>query len=174
MPTACRGTISVLGGAAGSRGCWRRSRVELERVADLIVFSHPYLPALLCSLMLHPNLLRMSCDEFADPTRIPKLTRNSEIFAAAHEGVRLATFDSGRNAFGGKIILLATGDRNKSRREVSAGSYHGRWRKIVTFTFQALREHTLLSPPLSSLLSLLLAPGPRPRVQKLCSRFFGI
>lgn len=166
---------SVPGGAAGARGCWRRRGGNLERVADLIVFSHPYLLALLCYLMLYPNLFRMVCNEFADPARVPKLTRNSKIFAAAHEGVGLATFDGSRNAFGRKIILLAAGDRNQSRRHVSAASFLlQKMEGVMKITFQALLGHILSSPPLSLRLSLLLVPGPRLRARKPYLEFSGI
>lgn len=64
--------------------------------------------------MLHPNLLGVICNEFPDKAWIPKFASHSEILTAAHESVRLATFDGGRYAFRGEVILFSTSDGDES------------------------------------------------------------
>lgn len=92
----------------------RRRRVELERIPDLIILPHPYLPPLLSLLMLDPNLLCVLRDEFPDEAWIPEFAGDTEVLATAHQSVGLAAFDSGRDAFWGKVILFATSDGDKS------------------------------------------------------------
>ena len=59
----------------------------LERVFKLIVLPHNNLPLLLRAHMFHPHLLRQLRRIFANEARIPEFARNTQVFAAAHEGV---------------------------------------------------------------------------------------
>lgn len=64
--------------------------------------------------MFNKRLFPTRSQEFLDEARIPKFTGDSEILAAAHQGVGLAAFCGGWNAVGVKVLLLAAGDRNQS------------------------------------------------------------
>lgn len=87
----------------------------LERVLDLIVLPNHNLPLLLRALVLDPHLPRQFGRELADEPRIPELARNAQIFAAAHECVRLAALSGGWDAVGIKVLLFAAGDGDETR-----------------------------------------------------------
>ena len=92
----------------------RRWCIKLERVSDLIIFPHPYLPPLLGLLVFHPYLLRVLCNELSDEAWIPKFTSYSKVFTAAHQSVGFAAFHGGWYAFWGEVVLFATGNGDKS------------------------------------------------------------
>lgn len=66
--------------------------------------------------MLHPNLFCMLRDELSDKAWIPEFTGDAQVFAAAHQSVRLAALDCGGDAFWRKVVLFAAGDGDESVR----------------------------------------------------------
>jgi hypothetical protein len=68
----------------------------------------------LSSDVLDEQLADMSLHEAANEARVPELRRDSEIFAAAHQGVGLAPFGRGRDAVGVEVLLLAAGEGDEA------------------------------------------------------------
>lgn len=69
-------------------------------------------------LFLGPDVLCEDLDavlrlELTDEARIPKLTGDSEVLTAAHEGVALARLSRGGDAVRVEVLLLSSGDANK-------------------------------------------------------------
>jgi hypothetical protein len=86
----------------------------LEGVFYCVVLPHDKLPLLLCAHVLSPHLFCVLCSELAYEAWIPELACDTQVFAATHQGVGFAAFSGGGDAIGVKVLLLATGDRNKS------------------------------------------------------------
>ena len=92
----------------------RRVAHLLVRVPDLIVLAHEVLSPPLSSDVLDEQLADMSLHEAANEARVPELRRDSEIFAAAHQGVGLAAFGRGRDAVGVEVLLFAAGEGDEA------------------------------------------------------------
>lgn len=70
-------------------------------------------------LFLRPDVLREDLNavlrlELADETGIPQFAGDTEVLAAAHERVALACLSRGGDAIGVKVLLLSSGNANKS------------------------------------------------------------
>lgn len=78
-----------------------------KRVPWLIIHPQPDLLLLLCRHMLDPNLLRMALHELSNKPRVPELTRNTQVFAATHQGIGFTALCGGGYAFWGEILLFA-------------------------------------------------------------------
>lgn len=103
--------IDLILGIIRTARCWGGRGIDLERIFDLVIFPHPDFPPLLGLLVLHPDLLCMLRDEPPDKTWVPQFAGYTEVFAAPHECIGFAAFDSRWDAFGRKVILFATGNR---------------------------------------------------------------
>ncbi len=68
------------------------------------------LPPLLRRDMFHYRLLSALRNKTADETRVPQLACDAQVFATAHQRVRLAAFGGRRDAIGIKVLLLAASD----------------------------------------------------------------
>jgi hypothetical protein len=98
----------------------RRRRVAhlLVGVPDLVVLAHEVLPPPLSGDVLDKQLADMSLHEATNEARVPELRGDSEVFAAAHQGVGFAAFGRGRDAVGVEVLLLAAGEGDEARHEV--------------------------------------------------------
>lgn len=92
----------------------RRVAHLLVRIPHLIVLAHEVLPPPLSGDVLDEQFADMSLHEAANEARVPELRRDSEIFAAAHQGVGLAAFGRGRDAVGVEVLLLAAGEGDEA------------------------------------------------------------
>ena len=92
----------------------RRVAHLLVRIPHLIVLAHEVLSPPLGSDVLDKQLADMSLHEAANEARVPELRRDSEIFAAAHQGVGLAAFGRGRDAVGVEVLLFAAGEGDEA------------------------------------------------------------
>jgi hypothetical protein len=79
----------------------------LERVFDLIILPDHNLPLLLGAHMLHPHLLCNLRRELANKPWVPEFARNTQVLAAAHQGIRLAALGGSGDAIGIEILLFA-------------------------------------------------------------------
>jgi hypothetical protein len=95
----------------------RRVADLLVGVSHLVVLAHEVLPPPLSRDVLDEQLADMSLHEAADEARVPELRRDSEVLAAAHQGVGFAAFGRGRDAVGVEILLLAAGEGDEARHE---------------------------------------------------------
>jgi len=108
---ACESSVRILHYMYTHHRCILYLHLDLlERVLDHIVLPNHNLALLLCHVVLHPHLPRPLVRELAYEPRIPEFTRNTQILAAAHQGVGLAALGRGGDAVGVKVLLLATGD----------------------------------------------------------------
>ena len=94
----------------------------LVRILGSVVLPQHNLPLLLCARMLHPHLLRHLIRKIANEARIPEFRRDTQVFATSHQGIRFAAFGRSGNAIGVEVLLLATGDGDKSELFVSGNS----------------------------------------------------
>lgn len=96
----------------------RPSRTHLPSsnigVCRVTVLALPNLPLPLADDVLNPQLVGVFLLEGADVTRVPKLGRDAEVLAAAHQGIGLAAFAGGRNRVFGEVAALATGLSDES------------------------------------------------------------
>jgi hypothetical protein len=81
----------------------------LERVFNLIVLPDHNLPLLLRALMLDPHLPCDLARKLANKPRIPQFARDTQVLAAAHQGVGFAALGRRRDAVGVEVLLLAAG-----------------------------------------------------------------
>ena len=91
----------------------------LERVLDRIILPDDNLPLLLSRNMLDPHLLCEFTVELADKPRIPQFARDAQVFAAAHQGVRLAPLGRSRDAIRVEILLFSARYRYETVRTES-------------------------------------------------------
>ena len=95
------------------RSSSRRSNI-LERILQLVVLAHVVLsPPLGCDV-LHHHLAHVGLHEATDEPRIPELGGDSQVFAAAHEGVGLAALGRGGDAVGVEVLLFAAGEGDEA------------------------------------------------------------
>lgn len=97
-----------------------RNNDLLEGILQLVILSHKVLSPLLCHDMLDNDLLTHLFHVPPDESRVPEFRCNTQILAAAHESVRLAALGCGRYTIGVKVLLLATGYRDKSSNDMLA------------------------------------------------------
>ena len=83
-------------------------------ILDRIILPDDNLPLLLSCLVLHPDLLSELLIKLANESRIPEFARNTEVLAAAHQGVGFAPLGRSRDAVGLKVLLLAARYTNQS------------------------------------------------------------
>ena len=79
-----------------------------------IILPKYHLPPLLGTSMLHPHLLRLLEQKLPCKPRVPKFRRNTEILAAAHQGVGLAALGSRRDSVRVEVLLFAASYRDQS------------------------------------------------------------
>jgi hypothetical protein len=92
----------------------RRVAYLLVRIPHLIVLAHKVLPPPLGGDVLDKQLADMSLHEAADEARVPELRGDSEVFAAAHQGVGFAALGRGRDAVGVEVLLFAAGEGDEA------------------------------------------------------------
>ena len=148
------------------RSCGRCN--VLEWIFQLVVLAHVVLsPPLGCDV-LHHHLAHVGLHESANEPGIPELGGDSQIFAAAHERIRLAALGRGGDAVGVEVLLFATGEGDEAKVNGSAGEWNCRCPKNI-LTVRRKQDRTLLSPACPSQLFLLEAQGPSHQVRTPCS-----
>jgi hypothetical protein len=144
----------------------RRVAHLLVGVPDLIVLAHEVLSPPLSRDVLDEQLADMSLHEAADEARVPELRRDSEIFAAAHQGVGFAALGRGRDAVGVEVLLLAAGKRDEARHEALVVLQYFHVRKVVALSYRPpqTRPYSLVTSLPVTIVSPLGArpqpPGP--------------
>merc|ERR1712093_90227 len=98
--------------SAGCPNC--TTLLLLVRIGEFLVLPPPELTLPLVDDVLPPHFGPVLCLELADELRIPEFTRNSEVLAAPHESVTLASLRGGGHAGGVEVLLLSTGYRDKA------------------------------------------------------------
>lgn len=119
-----------------------RSFDLLPRIRHLIVLAHPDFRFLLGTNMLHKRLTSVLRLVLANPAGIPELARNTQVLAAADEGVGATAFRSGGNALRGEIILFAAGDRNQSITSQSYQPLASYFPHMIDLSAPASRQQT--------------------------------
>jgi len=96
----------------------RRTAHLLVGIPHLVILAHEVFPPPLSRDVLDKQFADVSLHEAADEARVPELRSDSEVFAAAHQGVGFAAFGRSRDAVGVEVLLLAAGERDETGIEV--------------------------------------------------------
>jgi hypothetical protein len=86
----------------------------LPRIPNGVILASPDLRLLLADNVLHKDFTCVFRLVLPDPARIPEFTRNTEVLAASHQRIGSTSLRSRGNTIGGEVILLTTGDGDKS------------------------------------------------------------
>lgn len=86
----------------------------LPRISNFIILPIPKLLPLLRHNIFDPHLLRFFFHELSDISWVPKLGRDTQVFAAAHQRVGFAAFGGGWDAGGIEVLLFTSGDTDES------------------------------------------------------------
>jgi hypothetical protein len=144
----------------------RRVTHLLVRIPHLIVLAHKVLPSPLSGDVLDEKLADMSLHEAADEARVPELRGDSEVFAAAHQGVGFAAFGGGRDAVGVEVLLLAAGEGDEAGIRVLVVLLYSRVCRVIALSYRPpqTRPYSLVTSLPVTMVSPLGArphpPGP--------------